>query len=528
MSSEAEIYGELPEGWRWEKASELCTAIPNGSTPKADLMASSGEVPFVKVYNLTFDGSLDFSKEPTFISRDTHEMQLRRSRSKPGAVLMNIVGPPLGKVSILPDSYPEWNFNQAIVAFHVQPERLNNRFLAYYLRHASAAWAAKFSKATVGQHNIAVSDCRDMDVPVPPLPEQRRIVKKLETLQARSRRARGALDAVPALLEKLRQSILAAAFRGDLTADWRAQHPDVEPASELLKRIRIERRKKWEEAELTKLKAKGKIPPDNKWKQKYVEPAPVDDSELPELPEGWCWARLGDLGADPLSAVQTGPFGAMLHNDDFVDDGVPVIAVGNLTGMGFRSEGLYYVTPAKADELSRFDVHAGDVLFARSGATLGKVCVAPPYVSDWRMTGHILRLRLNRLWLRSELAVYALAGEPAVQQQVADSIRGVTRPGYNTGLLEAIVVPLPPRTEQDAIVERIEKKLAVGDSYGRRRGDVMAALSSLDSAILAKAFRGELVPQDPSELVTSPSPAVSPKSVTAPAKPQKLREGRSK
>src|SRR6185503_10682565 len=124
-----------------------------------------------------------------------------------------------------------------------------------------------------------------------------RIVTKLEALQARSRRAREALDAVPPLLEKLRQSILAAAFRGDLTKDWRSKHEDVEPASELLKRIRIERRKKWEEAELAKMKAKGKAPTDDKWKAKYKEPEPVDATGLPELPEGWCWASVDDVTA---------------------------------------------------------------------------------------------------------------------------------------------------------------------------------------------------------------------------------------
>ena len=132
-------------------------------------------------------------------------------------------------------------------------------------------------------------------IPLPPLNEQRRIVAKLEALHARSRRAREALDAVPPLLEKLRQSILAAAFRGDLTKDWRAKNKDVEPASELLERIRVERRKKWEEAELAKMKAKGKAPRDDRWKAKYKEPEPVDATGLPELPEGWCWASLEEL-----------------------------------------------------------------------------------------------------------------------------------------------------------------------------------------------------------------------------------------
>jgi type I restriction enzyme S subunit len=95
---------------------------------------------------------------------------------------------------------------------------------------------------------IYYPEVKAFHVCLPPLREQRRIVVTFEALQARSRRAREALDAVPPLLEKLRQSILAAAFRGDLTKDWRAQNPNTEPASALLARIRTERRKKWEES----------------------------------------------------------------------------------------------------------------------------------------------------------------------------------------------------------------------------------------------------------------------------------------
>jgi type I restriction enzyme S subunit len=97
----------------------------------------------------------------------------------------------------------------------------------------------------------------DFELPLPPLNEQRRIVEKIEALTARSRKAREALAAIPELLDQFRQSVLAAAFRGDLTADWREQNPDVEPAEALLERIRVERRKRWEEAELEKMRAKG-------------------------------------------------------------------------------------------------------------------------------------------------------------------------------------------------------------------------------------------------------------------------------
>jgi type I restriction enzyme S subunit len=96
-------------------------------------------------------------------------------------------------------------------------------------------------------------------------------VEKIEALTARSRKAREALEAIPELLDQFRQSVLAAAFRGDLTADWREQNPDVEPAEALLERIRVERRKRWEEAELEKMRAKGKEPTNDKWKAKYKD-----------------------------------------------------------------------------------------------------------------------------------------------------------------------------------------------------------------------------------------------------------------
>jgi type I restriction enzyme S subunit len=150
----------------------------------------------------------------------------------------------------------------------------------------------------LGRLRINLGEMRALQVPLPPLTEQRRIVRKLTDLQERGRRAREALDSIPPLLEKLRQSILAAAFRGDLTRDWRAKHPDVEPASELLKRIRAERRKKWEDAELAKMVAKGKPPKDDRWKARYEEPKPVDPAGLPVLPEGWCWASADELLVD--------------------------------------------------------------------------------------------------------------------------------------------------------------------------------------------------------------------------------------
>lgn len=199
--------------------------------------------------------------------------------------------------------------------------------------------------------------------------------------------------------------------------------------------------------------------------------------------------RVWLLGADPHNTVQTGPFGAQLHNTDFVPSGVPVIAVGNLTGTGFKREGLYFIKPEKAAQLSRYDIWSGDILFARSGATLGKVCVAPADVSDWRMTGHILRARLNRRFLNPDIAVYALSSLPAVTKQIFGSVRGVTRPGFNTSLLESVWVPVPPIAEQARIIAEVDRHLSIIREVEAEVDANLQRAQALRQAVLATSFK---------------------------------------
>jgi len=91
-SPDTEELSELPEGWRWVRAGQICGFITKGTTPAASkLHRDSGDVPFIKVYNLGFDGALNFQVEPTFVSMQTHTGELARSRLYPGDVLMNIV-----------------------------------------------------------------------------------------------------------------------------------------------------------------------------------------------------------------------------------------------------------------------------------------------------------------------------------------------------------------------------------------------------------------------------------------------------
>jgi type I restriction enzyme, S subunit len=228
----------LPMGWSSARAEQICDFITKGTTPAAyKLHDGAGDIPFIKVYNLTTNGRLDFSFKPTFISVDTHEQELGRSRVRPGDVLMNIVGPPLGKVSIVPDTYPEWNMNQAVAVFRPMPS-YDRRFLSIcLLNDETVSWAIRRAKATAGQFNLTLEICRDLPLPVPPLAEQHRIVAEVERRLSVVEEMEKTIDANLKRAERLRQAILARAFAGKLVP----QDPTDGPASVLLERIRAQR-----------------------------------------------------------------------------------------------------------------------------------------------------------------------------------------------------------------------------------------------------------------------------------------------
>lgn len=235
--SDKHYLSDMPKNWGCLKAEHLCDFITKGTTPaKTELFANSGDVPFIKVYNLTKDGALDFSIEPTFVSKETHQGFLARSKVYPKDVLMNIVGPPLGKVSIVPNTFSEWNINQAIAIF--RSHILLPKFLAEFLLFEKTVnFMMSQSKATAGQFNLTLEICRDLPIPVPSQEEQMELVQRLEEKLSNLDAVAAGINEQLAKAETLRQSILKKAFSGQLVH----QDANDEPASELLARIQAEK-----------------------------------------------------------------------------------------------------------------------------------------------------------------------------------------------------------------------------------------------------------------------------------------------
>ncbi|MCZ6802320.1 MAG: restriction endonuclease subunit S, partial [Nitrospirae bacterium] len=210
----------LPEGWMWAIADQLSDFITKGTTPSASkLKEGTGEIQFLKVYNLTFNGTLNHNHKPAFVSRKTHEGELARSKVFAGDVLINIVGPPLGQVSVVPAYISEANINQAIARYRpIAP--LPTSYLALALRAESVMrWAIRRAKTTAGQANLTLELCRDLPLPLPPLVEQQVIVAEVERRLSVIEELEAEVTSNLKRADRLRQSILQQAFQGNLASN---------------------------------------------------------------------------------------------------------------------------------------------------------------------------------------------------------------------------------------------------------------------------------------------------------------------
>jgi type I restriction enzyme S subunit len=453
-----------------------------------------GDVPFIKVYNLTHRGVLDFSVKPTFIDLVTHNGPMNRSRAVPNDVLINIVGPPLGKVAIIPEDYPQWNINQAVVLFRPCVGVLS-KYLAYaFLTDSIMGRVTSLAKATAGQSNIGVSMCRRLlPLPIAPTNEQARIVAKIEELFSDLDAGVAALKRAKANLKRYRASVLKSAVEGKLTEQWRAKHPAKEPASALLARILLERRQKWEADQLAKFAAAKKEPPKN-WRDKYVEPTPPDTTGLPSIPNSWTWATL-DAIADVVGGITKDQKKA---NQPGMRE-VPYLRVANVQ-RGFLDLSEMKFISASENDIADLRLETGDVLFTEGGDRdkLGRGWVWSGELSECIHQNHIFRGRLVSQEMQPWLVSHH--GNTFGKEWFIRAGKQTTNlASINLGILRRFPVPIPPAAEQVEIISQVDETLSQIDAAEKQIEHGLLRAARLRQSILKRAFEGKLVPQDPKD-----------------------------
>jgi type I restriction enzyme S subunit len=332
------------------------------------------------------------------------------------------------------------------------------------------------------------------EVPLPPKEEQTRIVEKLEELLSDLDAGVAELKAARKKLGQYRQSLLKAAVEGALTAEWRKQNVPFETGAQLLDRILLERRARWEAKQLAKFKEQGKIPPKD-WQKKYPEPVQPDTSDLPVLPEGWVWASVDQLLAD----IETG-------KSFKCEERPPRVGEVGVVKVSAVSWGQYNEEESKTcqdESMIRPDlfVQTGDFLFSRANTIelVGACVIAQNVTKQVMLSDKILRFILVRdglkNWLltllRSELGRYHIELFASGNQE---SMRNIGQER-----IRQIPVPLPPMSE----VQYVTELLAEGIDGAKAQESVIAVSLKQSTAqrqnILRAAFAGQLVPQDPTD-----------------------------
>ena len=192
------------------RADFICGFITKGTTPAKNDLLLDGEIPFLKVYNI-IDNKIDFHYRPTFISKEISHKNLGRSKIYPGDVVMNIVGPPLGKVAIIPDQFSEWNMNQALSVFRVKSGALNKYIYYMLLSESVLKSVISESKGSAGQDNLSLAQCRALLIPIPSPEEQHRIVAKVDQLMALCDQLKSRLAQARQLHEQLASTLVEQA-----------------------------------------------------------------------------------------------------------------------------------------------------------------------------------------------------------------------------------------------------------------------------------------------------------------------------
>lgn len=456
----------LPEGWIVAKLEDLAEDISYGFTASSTAEALGPRM--LRITDIQ-EGQVTWNKVPYC---EIDKGKKKKYLLKEGDLVFARTGATVGKSFLVKGDVPEAVFASYLIRVRCLQSDTPN-FLVHYFQ-SSGYWnqITEFS-AGIGQPNVNGSKLKTLNVPLPPLAEQKRITQKLDELLAQVETLKARIDAMPALLARLRQSTLSAAVSGLLSQDWRASNPGA--------RFDVEQ-----------------IP--NTAKTRRGVP---DDVAMPNTiksltaPSGWSWASAAELLKKGIFLdLKDGNHGANHpKSSELAGEGIPFITAANVTASGkIDYEGAPKISGEPLKKLRVGFSKPGDVILTHKG-TVGRVavnvmhCVLTPQTTYYRLNGEYLSNAYLWIFLRSNR--FTIQTDDVKSQTTRDFVPITAQ--YELFHL------IPPRTEQLEIVRRVDQIFAFADQLESNVAIAKQRVDSLTQSILAKAFRGELVPQDPND-----------------------------
>lgn len=348
-------------------------------------------------------------------------------------------------------------------------------FFSYFLKGPTYWRSISEKKLGIAVQNVNATKLKEIEIPVPPLPEQKRIVAKIEALFTKLDAGVEGLKKAKVELKRYRQAVLKAAFEGKLTADWRKKNKDkLEPASKLLERIAKEREKN------TKGKKK-KLPP-------------LDTSKLPDLPEGWEWTRLDNI-SDALG-------GNAFKSKNYVNEGYQIIKIGNVKVYGLDiSVKPCFIRPNDDNIINKYLLRPCDILITLTGTRRKRDYGFVGMIKDEEnllLNQRVARLRFHPM-LKAPFFLIALQSDNFRNQFFENETGNVGQGNVGMGAIRQSFIVVPPVEEQEQIVQEVERHLSIADKMEQTIEKSLKQSGRLRQSILKKAFEGKLVPQDPED-----------------------------
>lgn len=492
----------LPDGWVWSTLGAASDHSQYGFTTRA---AAVGELHFLRTTDIT-SGQIDWDKVPFCedLPDDAQKYLLDDGDvviSRAGSVgFSHMVQKPRRAV-----------FASYLIRFR---PRIFQKYFAYFLK-TSAYWQQiSDSQAGIAVPNVNAVKLSQIELPIAPLPEQHRIVAKIEELFSELDAGTASLTRARAQLKTYRQALLKAAFEGKLTAPWRAANPDkLEAPETLLSRIRKERDTRfaaaldgWQTA-LSEWRAGGEVgrkPGKPSFPRDFRDDLNDIEIVLTELPLGWAWGRLGFA----TCGVEYGTSAKSSNDGD-----VPVIRMGNLQNGAIDWSDLAFTSDL--EEIEKYALDANDVLFNRTNSPelVGKTAI---YRGDRPalFAGYLIRINQIDSTVLPEFLCYFLNSHTARKHGDTVKTDGVNQSNINGNKLQEYPFPFCSLEEQMEIVANLDAKLSSVDAIESEIATALTRITALRQSILKKAFSGQLVPQNPAD---EPASALLARLAQAPA-----------
>lgn len=413
----------LPGSWEKSKLGDICSKPQYGWTSKA---SKNGKIIYLRTTDISngriFWDNVPFClKEPVSVDKyKIEENDILVSRAGSVGISYRITEVP--KLTV---------FASYLIRF--KPIIIKSKFVEYFLKTDTYWKSISDYTAGIAIPNVNATKLSSLDIPIPPLEEQRRIVEKLDKLLTKVESAKARLEKIPLLLKQFRQSVLSAAVSGELTKDWREENPS------------IRQNKK--------------------------------------------------LGSTDIN-IQIGPFGSLLHKSDYIINGIPVINPMHIVNGKIQPTSAMTISKEKISSLKRYTLKKDDVIIGRRGE-MGKCAVVDESFSGCLCGTGSLFIRPNNEF--NSYYLQLLFSSPVTISYLEGDSVGTTMSNLNQRIISNYEIEIPSLDEQTEIVKRVEALFQTADQVEARYQKAKAYVDKLQQSILAKAFRGELVPQDPND-----------------------------